>query len=201
MTLRLFCGGCLHIHRHVSAALLAFVEANLAVGEREQRVVAAKTDIAARIIFGAALAHENVARDHCFATEFLDAKAPPCGIATVARGTTCFLCAIVQSLNFVSSVLGAAFLALLSSWRALSWERNRSYPKHSSPAVFFGAAFLARTILRRSRLVRSLSWSAPFQPHPAQKRSPLAHLPWCQPFRRVSSSPKLPLPEPSSRLL
>src|SRR3546814_9964435 len=47
-------------------------------------------DIAARIEFGAALAHEDVARNGDFAAELLHAETTACRIATVARRTACF---------------------------------------------------------------------------------------------------------------
>src|SRR3546814_19917436 len=57
---------------------------------REQRVILADADIAARIEFGAALAHDDVARNGDFAAELLHAETTACRIATVARRTACF---------------------------------------------------------------------------------------------------------------
>jgi hypothetical protein len=73
----LFC--CLHLNRIYTdelAAELAVAERDAAVGKRKEGVILAHADIGARIIFGAALAHDDVAADDGLATELLDAEAP-----------------------------------------------------------------------------------------------------------------------------
>src|SRR3546814_14012412 len=84
--------GCRHncVYRAELSAELALVEGHAAFDEREQRVILADADIAARIEFAAALAHEDVARNGDFAAELLNAETPACRIATVARRTACF---------------------------------------------------------------------------------------------------------------
>src|SRR3546814_9903881 len=81
--------GCRHncVYRAELSAELALVEGHAAFDEREQRVILADADIAARIEFGAALAHEDVARNGDFAAELLHAETTACRIATVARRT------------------------------------------------------------------------------------------------------------------
>src|SRR5690606_27897590 len=77
------------VHR---AALLraAGGELHLAVGQREQGVVAAKADVDARMELGATLADDDVAGLDGLATIDLDAQHLRVGIATVARGTYAF---------------------------------------------------------------------------------------------------------------
>ena len=58
---------------HIDAAA-ALIKSHPAIGKREDREVLAKTDIAARFPFGAALAGNDVAGDHDLATIFLDAE-------------------------------------------------------------------------------------------------------------------------------
>jgi len=47
-------------------------------------MVCPHSDICARVPFGAALAHYNIAANHAFAAKFLDAEAAALGIAAVA---------------------------------------------------------------------------------------------------------------------
>src|SRR5690242_1043698 len=54
-------------------------------------MVLAETDVVARLPLGAALANDDVARDHALTAKFLDAQPPARGIAAVAGGTTCLL--------------------------------------------------------------------------------------------------------------
>src|SRR5258708_31331451 len=57
----------------------------------EDRVIAADADMPAGMELGAALADDDVARDHGLAAELLDAEAAARRIAPVARGAACFL--------------------------------------------------------------------------------------------------------------
>src|SRR6478735_1993546 len=85
-------GGFRHnLHRAEFTAELALVECHAAVDEREKGVILADADIGARIEFGAALTHEDVAGDRFLTTELLHAEATTGRIATVARRTACFL--------------------------------------------------------------------------------------------------------------
>jgi hypothetical protein len=52
---------------------------------REQRVVAADPDMRAGMKFGAALAHDNMARNNNLAAELLDPEPPAATVASVAR--------------------------------------------------------------------------------------------------------------------
>src|ERR1700688_1450997 len=79
------------LHPDVSAALVARLELDLALGQGKERVVAADADIGAGVEFGAALAHEDVARDDDLAAELLDAEPPAGGVAAVAGAAACFL--------------------------------------------------------------------------------------------------------------
>jgi hypothetical protein len=64
-----------------------------AVGEREQRVVGADADVVAGAVLRAALAHEDVARDHALATELLEAESLALGLAAVLGAAAClFMC-------------------------------------------------------------------------------------------------------------
>ena len=70
-------GSCLghRKYRYEDAAFAFGLELNLAVDQRKQRVVFAKTDIAARMPFGAALTRDDVAGEHGFAAENLQSGA------------------------------------------------------------------------------------------------------------------------------
>src|SRR5690348_7069908 len=67
------------------------LELDLAVHQREQRVVAAQADARARMELGAALAHDDVAGRNRLAAIELHAQVFRVGIAAVARGTYAFL--------------------------------------------------------------------------------------------------------------
>ncbi len=66
------------LHRDVDAALGLGREFHLALADREQRVVAAHADAVARVPFGAALAHDDVAGNDALAARLLDPE-PPSG--------------------------------------------------------------------------------------------------------------------------
>src|SRR3546814_16801418 len=92
--------GCRHncVYRAELSAELALVEGHAAFDEREQRVILADAVIAARIEFGAALAHDEVARNGVCTAELLHAATTACRIQTVARPTSCFLlCLLLKS--------------------------------------------------------------------------------------------------------
>src|SRR5687768_14137067 len=72
------------LHRNVGAAAAAVLEIHAAVGLGEQSMVLADADIGAGVELGAALADQDVAGEHFFRAELLDAEAPAGGIATVA---------------------------------------------------------------------------------------------------------------------
>src|SRR5690554_2674476 len=79
-------------HAH-GAALLRTLDAelDLAVDEREQRVVATQADARTRVELGAALANDDVAGIDGLAAEDLDAQVLRVGVAAVARGTYAIL--------------------------------------------------------------------------------------------------------------
>src|SRR5262245_3255978 len=86
-------GRCLR-HRKDGYEHAAFgfgVEFHATIGEREQRVVLADTDVAAGMPLGAALARENIAGDDALAAEQLDAEALRIRVAPVARRSACLL--------------------------------------------------------------------------------------------------------------
>lgn len=73
------------IYRAESSAEFARMECDAAIGKREQRVIFADADIAARIEFRPALTHEDVACGHFLTTEFLHAETATGRVTTVAR--------------------------------------------------------------------------------------------------------------------
>ena len=82
---RLF--GCSLRHRanrYEDAAFGFGAELDLAVDEREQRVVLAQADIGAGVPLGAALARDDVAGEHVLAAENLQAEALTMRVAAVA---------------------------------------------------------------------------------------------------------------------
>src|SRR5690606_11387182 len=72
------------------AALGFGAELDATGGQRKQRVVTAQADVLAGMPLGAALARNNVARDHALTAEHLDAKPLRIGIAAVSRRAACF---------------------------------------------------------------------------------------------------------------
>src|ERR1044072_661736 len=87
---------CVRANRHgldadELAAELAVAKRDGAGGQREQGMILADADSGARTIFGAALAHDDVAADDALAAELLHAEALRLGIAAVTRRAACFL--------------------------------------------------------------------------------------------------------------
>src|SRR5215813_9146200 len=78
-------------YRHVRATFGFGVELNATVDLGEKRVVLADTHIVARVPLGAALTHDNIARETRLAAEQLHAEALAVGVATVARRSAGFL--------------------------------------------------------------------------------------------------------------
>src|SRR5436305_448352 len=89
-----------HVHRAELAAKLAFLERHAAVDEREKGMVLAHAHVHARIEFGAALTHEDVARDCELTAELLHAETTAGRITTVTRRAACLLmCHCLYSSN------------------------------------------------------------------------------------------------------
>jgi len=78
------CDG-INIHTTTSA-----VEADGTINERENGVVASKTDIAARKIFGATLTDNDVSGDNALGTEFLHAKTLADAVTSVLDASLSF---------------------------------------------------------------------------------------------------------------
>ena len=72
---RLFCCHRLWEDRNKGTALETFVEGHAAIDSCKDRVVLAHANAFTRPPLGAALAHDDVARDHFLTAEFLHAKA------------------------------------------------------------------------------------------------------------------------------
>lgn len=62
-----------------------FLEGYRAVDQCEKRVVLAHTYVSTRVVFGAALANDDVARNYTFTTEYLNAQAFAFRFTTVVR--------------------------------------------------------------------------------------------------------------------
>src|SRR5271169_6828660 len=93
-----FRGGGLRHHVHAAAVL---VELHLAVGEREQRPVAAGADVFARDKFAAALADDDAARADDRAAKFFYAQPLADAVAAVLDATlTFFMCHKPEKLTF-----------------------------------------------------------------------------------------------------
>src|SRR5690606_29377365 len=78
-------------NRHVTTAATFGGELHRAGRRGEQGVVAAQADDGARVEFGAALTHEDVARPHALAAELLHATWLRLAVATVTRRPAGFL--------------------------------------------------------------------------------------------------------------
>src|SRR5690348_14563663 len=85
---------------HIFAAKLAIAERDAAVGKREQGVILAEPDVAARVPLGAALAHDDVAGEHSLTAELLHAEALALAVAAVAGRAACFLMCHAGLLRF-----------------------------------------------------------------------------------------------------
>src|ERR1043165_8932102 len=83
--------GSFGLHRDRGAAAGAGMEGPPAVRLGEQGVVLADADVGAGMELGAALADQDVARDHDLVAELLHAQALAGGIAAVTRTAACFL--------------------------------------------------------------------------------------------------------------
>ena len=88
---------CRHVYIDEFAAKLAVAERDAAGGKREQGMVLADADVRARIIFGAALAHDDVAADDALAAELLHAEARPALSRPLREDPPAFLCAMFFS--------------------------------------------------------------------------------------------------------
>src|SRR3546814_10201435 len=97
------------VDRYIFAAELAGVEYHAAFAQREQRMVLAHADIAARIDAGAALANDDVAADHFLTAELLNAKALRFRIATVARRTASFLMRSAEHTSELQSLMRISY--------------------------------------------------------------------------------------------
>src|SRR5579864_2387007 len=78
-------------HRDEGAPADPLLELHRALFEGEQRVVLPDPDPGARMKFGAALPHDDVARNDDLAAELLDPEPPPGAVAAVAGGAACLL--------------------------------------------------------------------------------------------------------------
>src|SRR5947199_10514436 len=71
-------------------AATSAIKANVAIHERENRVIAAETNVLARLKFRAALANNNIARDNHLAAEFFNAQPFANAIAAVLNAALSF---------------------------------------------------------------------------------------------------------------
>src|SRR5205085_3360716 len=81
--------GVFGLDRDIGAPAKSLAELHGAAFKRENRVIAAHADAIAGMKLCAALAHDDVARQHDLATEFLDAEPPPAAVAAVAGRAAC----------------------------------------------------------------------------------------------------------------
>src|SRR3970282_398036 len=75
----------LRFHADLVATLVVVLELHHAVHQGKDRVVRSHADVAAWVPLRSVLAHDDVAGDHLFAAEFLDALVFRIRVATVAR--------------------------------------------------------------------------------------------------------------------
>src|SRR5215468_3871776 len=86
-------GRCLRhrLNRYEYAALGFGAELDVAGDEREEGVILPHSDVTAGMPLGSALARDDVAGEHCFATESLQPEPLGVGITSVAGGAACLL--------------------------------------------------------------------------------------------------------------
>src|SRR5215213_6647153 len=87
------------------ASKLALAEGDLTVGKCKKRMVLAQADVVARVPFGAALTHDDVAGARRLAAEQFHAEALAFTVAAVAGRAACLLMCHVELLRF-RSLLG-----------------------------------------------------------------------------------------------
>ena len=92
---------------YADPVLGTLVELNGTVDQREQRVVLATANVLTRVDVRAVLTDENRARGYRLAGEALRAKALTAGV-TLREEPSPFLCAIVYTYSFVTSVIYSA---------------------------------------------------------------------------------------------
>jgi hypothetical protein len=104
---RLGCrGGGADPHGNDIDALAALVESHFAIDQREKRPIPARSDIAARDKLGAALADEDAACAHEFATESLHAEALADTVASISNASLTFLMSHKLILFLLAKQLG-----------------------------------------------------------------------------------------------
>ena len=83
---------CLN-HRHFAATVAGFAEANHTIGESKQGMVFTNTNVYIRVMFGTALANDDVTSFYDLAAEYFNAQTFAVRFATVFT-TTCafFMC-------------------------------------------------------------------------------------------------------------
>src|SRR5665213_443635 len=77
-------------HGHVHLVARFATKLDRAVDQREDRVIAAQSDIGAGMPFGAALADQDVPSDNALAARLLDPEAASFSVASVAGRSACF---------------------------------------------------------------------------------------------------------------
>src|SRR5690348_3866911 len=158
------------------AAELAVAERDAAFGQRKEGVVLAHADIVARIIFGAALAHDDVAGEDSLAAELLHAEPLALRVATVARRTACFL--MCHDVNLTSSLFIRSYQPTASLSKPSSsacWSaRSRSAPTWPARPTSQGRRPwpLRRRLRRRSGQAFSpwRPWVSPPRPAPCRQQ-------------------------------
>lgn len=93
---------------YADPVLDTLVELNGTVDQREQRVVLTTANVLTRVDVRAVLTDENRARGYRLAGIALRAKALTAGVTAITGGTESFLCAIVYTYSFVTSVIYSA---------------------------------------------------------------------------------------------
>lgn len=93
---------------YADPVLDTLVELNGTVDQCEQRVVLATANVLTRVDVSTVLTDENRARGYRLAGIALRAKALTAGVTAITGGTESFLCAIVYTYSFVTSVIYSA---------------------------------------------------------------------------------------------
>ena len=126
---------------------LPSLERHAAVDEREQGMVLAHADVAARIEFGAALAHEDVAGDDASPPNFFTPRRRPAESRPLREEPPAFLCAI-------------------SNYSLLTPSRGRGFGLGGGerrPSSAFGAAFFCSSCAPIATIFRIVCcWRWPF---------------------------------------
>src|SRR5438270_13827201 len=122
----------------VNAATSA-IEPNTAVHERENRVIATEPDVFTRLKFRAALADNDVPRDHALAAEFFNAKPLANAVSAVFNTALSFFMSHWKSGKFEELKRRLRLFRFRTAADALNFYPRELAPVADGPVITFAA--------------------------------------------------------------